>query len=85
MKYAATSSTVVIHLDKRTLRVSNVVDEGHQIDAKKLFERGYRGKHTEHISGNGFGLAIAKELAEANVWTVHAEIKETQFSVVVEF
>jgi signal transduction histidine kinase len=85
VKYAAPSSTISIHLDKKKLHVSNAIDTNHHIDVKKLFERGYRGKNIEHISGNGFGLAIAKELAEANGWTVYAKIKETQFSVVVEF
>lgn len=50
---------------------SNIPDQ----DANKIFERFYRGENSRsrESGGSGLGLSIAKSIADANKWKIHAE------------
>jgi two-component system, OmpR family, sensor histidine kinase BaeS len=77
LKFSQPGGTVVIDTEPDGAEsVLHVTDSGIGIDATELpriFERFWRGRQAEHISGSGIGLAIAAELAQANGGSLSAE------------
>jgi two-component system, OmpR family, sensor kinase len=84
VKYAEQQTKIEIHLDQKTFSVKNTIQNPKDIDIKQLFNRGYRGENTKEIEGNGFGLAIVKDLCETYGWKIDAELKNNEVIVVVE-
>ncbi|MNN71167.1 Sensor histidine kinase YycG [compost metagenome] len=63
-----------------------VKDQGRGIpeaDLKRVFEKFYRGKVTNHIPGTGLGLAICKSIVEAHGGSIAAESNLNQGTVIV--
>jgi two-component system, OmpR family, sensor histidine kinase BaeS len=77
LKFSQPGGTVVIDTEPSGAEsVLHVTDSGIGIDATELphiFDRFWRGRQAEHISGSGIGLAIAAELARANGGSLTAE------------
>ncbi len=85
IKYAQTHTTIAIVLSNSALEVKNKVEKPEHIHTQHFFTRGYRGIHLSAIDGYGFGLAIVKELAEANSWNVSAKVVGTEVILKVNF
>jgi K+-sensing histidine kinase KdpD len=85
VKYAQESSTIMIELTPQYFSVSNTVSSSTKVDTHLLFERGYRGGNAVGVPGNGYGLAISKELAEAIGWKISAQQKNGFFVLTVGF
>ncbi|HZH42710.1 MAG TPA: HAMP domain-containing sensor histidine kinase [Lysobacter sp.] len=69
VKYTPEGS-VVVRLHPGAVEV---IDSGPGLseeDAKRLFERGYRGTHAGHSQGGGIGLSIVRRLCELYGWDV---------------
>ncbi|MFC3268690.1 sensor histidine kinase [Vulcaniibacterium thermophilum] len=69
VKYTQEGS-VVVRLHPHAVEV---IDSGPGLseeDAKRLFERGYRGTHAGHSQGGGIGLSIVRRLCELYGWDV---------------
>jgi two-component system, OmpR family, sensor histidine kinase BaeS len=77
LKFSRPGGTVIIDTETDGAEsVLHVTDSGIGIEATELpriFERFWRGRQAEHISGSGIGLAIAAELAQANGGSLSAE------------
>ncbi|MGN0968439.1 MAG: sensor histidine kinase [Oscillospiraceae bacterium] len=67
LKYVPENGTICVSVTKSRRRITVcIADNGKGISAKDLphiFERFYRANRNDNESGNGLGLAIAKELA----------------------
>lgn len=87
VKYSPEHSAIVIEArqygDMLELKVK---DQGRGIpeaDLKRVFEKFYRGKVTNHIPGTGLGLAICKSIVEAHGGSIAAESNLNQGTVIV--
>jgi two-component sensor histidine kinase len=81
-KYSRAKTDICITLTKKQLSVQNDITAEDDIDMTQLFHRGYSGKQSQ---GNGFGLAIVRELCEAHGWEVKGKKSGNTICVIILF
>lgn len=84
VKYAEEHTKIEINVDQKTFFVKNYIQNPQDIDIKQLFHRGYRGENVKEIEGNGFGLAIVKDLCETYGWKIDVELKNNEVHIEIE-
>jgi signal transduction histidine kinase len=85
IKYATSGTDIIVSLKvvshKTVLTVFNQGSNVPKSDAKKIFERFYRGEksRSRELGGSGLGLSIAKSLAGVNKWKISARCELNEF------
>ncbi len=85
IKYATSGTDIIVSLKvvphKTVLTVYNQGSNVPKSDAKKIFERFYRGEksRSRELGGSGLGLSIAKSLASVNKWKISARCELNEF------
>ncbi|MBN2015297.1 HAMP domain-containing histidine kinase [Candidatus Dojkabacteria bacterium] len=72
LKYSRENSTINVTLNNKEFMVVNTVYSPKDIDIENFFKMTYRGKNARSVQGNGIGLLLVAELAEAHGWSVKA-------------
>lgn len=85
IKYATKSTDIIVSLKTISHKyVLSVYNQGSNVpkeDAKKIFERFYRGEksRSRELGGSGLGLSIAKSLCSLNKWHISADCNLNEY------
>lgn len=85
IKYATDGTDIVVSLKAVSHKfVLSVYNQGSNVpknDAKKIFERFYRGEksRSRELGGSGLGLSIAKSLCALNKWKISADCNLNEY------
>lgn len=85
IKYATPQTDIIVSLKTVSHKiVMTVYNQGSNVpreDAKKIFERFYRGEksRSRELGGSGLGLSIAKSLCSLNKWKISANCELNEY------
>lgn len=67
------------------VRICNEISNPEEIEIGQVFERFYKADTSRNRNSTGLGLSIAKEFVLRMKGTIEAQLKEREFSIVMEF
>lgn len=66
-------------------QIENTIDETHQLDTERIFERFYTGNPSRNGESSGLGLAVVKSLVEKMNGTISASLCNNVLSIQITF
>lgn len=66
-------------------QIENTIDESHQLDTERIFERFYTGNPSRNGESSGLGLAVVKSLVEKMNGTINASLCNNSLSIQITF
>lgn len=91
LKYSAKDSQINIRFENNErsnywrFSITNKVSDASGIDAKRIFDKYYRGKTAHSQSGSGLGLYIVKGFTELLNGSVNAELNDNYLTIELTF
>lgn len=85
VKYAKDNSRISVSMTEKQYEIRNQMQKELKCDPKELISPFVRGdKERSGASGNGLGLSIANNIAACHGMTLHIEVKDGYFSVLIK-
>lgn len=85
VKYAKDNSRISVSMTEKQYEIRNQMQKELKCDPKELLSPFVRGdKERSGATGNGLGLSIANNIAACHGMTLHIEVKDGYFSVLIK-